>query len=74
MAAVAVAQDPLSFEALTGELTALMREFPDQRTGKNSVYTMEEAALGAFALFWTQSPWWLDQQRSMQQTKGHSNA
>ena len=51
MAAVAVAQDPLSFEALTGELTALMREFPGQRTGKNSVYTMEEAALGAFSVF-----------------------
>ena len=64
MAAVAVAHDPLSVEALTGELTARMCEFPHQRTGKNSVYT----------LFWTQSPWWLDQQRSMQQTKGQSNS
>ena len=31
-------------------------KFPDLRTGKNTQYELEDAALGAFAVFFTQSP------------------
>ena len=30
--------------------------FPDTRKGKNTHYTVRDAALGAFAVFFTQSP------------------
>ena len=51
-----------------------MRQFPDKRTGKNRVYSMEDAALGAFAVFHTQSPSFLAHQTMMQQARGKSNA
>ncbi|MHB1530496.1 MAG: ISNCY family transposase [Acidiferrobacteraceae bacterium] len=51
-----------------------MRAAPDKRTGKNCVYRMEDAALAAFAVFYTQSPSFLAYQRTMEQTKGQSNA
>ena len=57
-------------EALKG----LMRQFPDKRTGKNRVYSIEDAALGAFAVFYTQSPSFLAHQKTMEQAKGKSNA
>ncbi len=51
-----------------------MRQFPDKRTRKNLVYSMEDAALGGFAVFYTQSPSFLAHQVSMEQNKGKSNA
>ncbi len=51
-----------------------MRQFPDKRTGKNLVYSIEDAALGAFAVFYTQSPSFLAHQTVMEQAKGKSNA
>ncbi len=51
-----------------------MRQFPDQRTGKNLVYSIEDAALGAFAVFYTQCPSFLAHQTVMEQAKGKSNA
>ena len=51
-----------------------MRQFPDKRTGKNLVYSIEDAALGAFAVFYTQSPSFLAHQTLMEQAKGKSNA
>ena len=51
-----------------------LAQLPDKRTGKNTRYRMEDAALGAFSVFFTQSPSFLAFQRSMQETKGLSNA
>jgi hypothetical protein len=48
--------------------------FPDLRTGKNRQYGMEDAALGAFAVFFTQSPSFLAYQQDVKRTKGRSNA
>lgn len=56
-----------SFHSVTGQL-------PDARTGENTRYSMQDAALGAFSVFFTQSPSFLDFQRTMQVTKGCSNA
>jgi hypothetical protein len=47
---------------------------PDDRKGKNTQYAIKDAALGALAVFFTQSPSFLAYQRTMQQTKGRSNA
>jgi len=52
------------------ELTLL----PDKRTGKNSRYGMEDAALSAFSVVFTQTPSFVSYQRAMEQNKGHSEA
>lgn len=55
-------------------LRAAIATFPDARKGKNKHYTVCEAALGAFAVFFTQSPSFLAYQRDMTKWKGQSNA
>lgn len=47
---------------------------PDRRTGKNTRCGMEDAALSAFSVFFTQTPSFLAYQRIMEGSKGHSNA
>jgi len=46
----------------------------DKRTGKNTRYGMEDAALSAFSVFFTQTPSFLAYQRMMEGSKGKSNA
>ena len=53
---------------------ATVATFPDKRTGKNTHYSLVDAALGAFAVFFTQSPSFLAYQRLMEGSKGKSNA
>jgi len=48
--------------------------FPDPRKGKNKHYTVRDAALGAFAVFFTQRPSFLAYQRDRAAHKGQSNA
>jgi hypothetical protein len=55
-------------------LRATMATFPDPRKGKHKHYTVRDAALGAFAVFFTQSPSFLASQRDMAAHKGQSNA
>ncbi|MBT8369903.1 MAG: hypothetical protein KJO34_03005 [Deltaproteobacteria bacterium] len=55
-------------------LRTTIANFPDKRTGKNTRYSLEDAALGAFSVFFTQSPSFLSFQNSMQKAKGKSNA
>ena len=52
----------------------MIKEFPDKRTGDNTRYSIEDAALGAFSVFFTRSPSFLAFQKVMQKTKGKSNA
>jgi len=59
---------------LMSYLEEAISEFPDLRTGSNTRYEMRDAALAAFSVFFTQSPSFLFHQRSMQQSKGKSNA
>ena len=62
------------FDQLIGRLRQCVAAFPDRRTGRNKKYTMEDIGLGAFSVFYTQSPSFLAQQKAMQQHKGRSNA
>lgn len=55
-------------------LRTTLAPFPDKRRGKNTPYPLVDAGLGAFAVFFTQSPSFLAYQRDMQARKGQSNA
>lgn len=48
--------------------------FPDKRTGKNLRYDFMDVAMGAFSIFFTQSPSFLSHQRLMQKSQGVNNA
>lgn len=65
---------PDTFQRLVECLRSVLERFPDQRTGDNTVYSMADAALGAFSVFFTQSPSFLDFQRTLQVAKGCNNA
>jgi hypothetical protein len=76
MATSAAAELPL---LTTGVLIAQIREtfeqLPDVRKGGNNQrYAVADAALSAFAVFFTQSPSFLDYQVRMQKTRGRNNA
>jgi len=64
----------LTFDDLREAFHRVLNGLPDHRTGQNTTYSIKDAALGAFSVFFTQSPSFLAHQRTMQQTKGHSNA
>jgi len=66
--------EALAFDDLVQALHHQLAALPDYRTGKNTQYAVKDAALGAFAVFFTQSPSFLAYQRTMQQAKGRSNA
>jgi hypothetical protein len=63
----------LNFSDVIKQLRITFENFTDQRTGKNSKYTMTDAGLSAFSVFFMQSPSFLDFQRTMQGTQGQSN-
>ncbi len=64
----------LSFEHLTRALASVFKSLPDHRSGKNSQYSLSDAGLGAFAVFFMQCPSFLAYQRDMEKRKGNSNA
>ena len=66
--------EPLSFGALRAILTSVFKQLPDTRGGENTQYTVCDAALGAFGVFFVQSPSFLAYQRDMQRRKGCNNA
>ena len=66
--------DLLEFDNLVAKLQHQLEQLPDQRTGKNISYSLKEAALAAFSVFFTQSPSFLAHQRAMKKSKGRSNA
>ncbi|MCB0160386.1 MAG: ISNCY family transposase, partial [Caldilineaceae bacterium] len=61
-------------DGLVEQVQATFDELPDARTGKNTVYEMKDAALGAFSVFFTQSASFLAHQQEMERTKGCNNA
>lgn len=69
-----IADGGLGFDDLIGELRELAGTFPDKRTGRNIRFAMEDVVLGAFSVFWTQSPSFLAHQTTLRQAHGQSNA
>jgi hypothetical protein len=66
--------DRLSFDNLLNKLCETLDQLPEHRKGVNRQYSLKDAGLGAFSVFFTQSPSFLAHQRTMKQTKGRSNA
>src|SRR5512145_200314 len=67
--------NPLSFDDLQAILPQGIAHLPDHRQpSPNTRYTMQDAALGAFGIFFPQSPSFLEYQRQLQASKGRNNA
>ena len=43
----------LTFGELVDEFKRLIGRFPDKRTGRNTIYRIEDAVLGEFSVFFT---------------------
>lgn len=67
-------KQPGSFDTIVNSFRQLLESLPDRRTGKNTQYGMIDAALSAFSVFFTQTPSFLAFQRTMEKSKGRSNA
>lgn len=63
-----------TFEEMIFSLRKAINTFPDKRTGKNTQYEMMDASAGAFSVFFTQCPSFLEYQKLMQKRYGLSNA
>lgn len=63
-----------SFDFIIRRLRACAEGLPDQRTGKNTQFTMGQIALSAFSVFFTQCPSFLSFQRSMEEGRAVNNA
>ena len=61
------------FTSWFSDFLQILESLPDQITGKNIRYGMEDVALSAFSIFFTQTPSFLAYQRTMEKTKGRSN-
>ena len=64
----------LTVSAVARQIRATFDGFVDRRRGKNTQYSLSDAALSAFSVFFMQSPSFLDFQRTMQETLGKNNA
>lgn len=62
------------FDTVVGSFRQCLSSLPDKRRGKNRRYGMEDAALSALSVFFTQTPSFLAYQRLMEGSKGKSNA
>ena len=66
--------ETLAFGDLVGEFHRVLAGLPDYRTGQNTTYSIKDAVLGAFSVFFTQSPSFLAHQQAMKRAKGRNNA
>lgn len=62
------------FDQFIERLRVVAAGLPDRRTGTNTVYTMADFALSAFAVFFTQCPSFLSFQQNMEKAHGRNNA
>jgi hypothetical protein len=62
-----------ALQTLFGLLDDAVSQTPDARTGKNVQYSLRDTVFSAFSVFYTQSPSFLEFQRSMQETAGRNN-
>jgi len=58
-------KEPGLFNRLVDSFRQRLSPLPDKRKGKNSRYGMEDVALSAFGVFFTQTPSFLTYQRKM---------
>lgn len=63
----------LSQKSLVAMIKNKFANLTDERTGKNTRYSISDAALSAFAVFFLQNPSFLAQQIALQKNKGKNN-
>jgi hypothetical protein len=68
------AKQQFNFKNLLRQLHEVVQTFPDRRKGSNISKSIKDAAIGAFSIFFTQSPSFLSYQKSMQELRGENNA
>ena len=66
--------EDLAPHRLVQRLKKVLGQLKDHRTGQNTQYEMQDAGLGAFSVFFTQSASFLAHQLAMKLSKGRSNA
>jgi len=66
--------EALKLTRMLKSLEETFEKFPEHRRGKNRQYELADAGLGAFSVFFTQSPSFLAYQRDLKLRKGRSNA
>jgi len=64
---------PLQFQELLASVRQAVERMPEHRSGQNIQYTLTEAGMSAFAVFYMQSPSFLAHQRDMQRQRGQHN-
>jgi hypothetical protein len=62
------------FDETVNIIIQTMALLSDNRTGSNTQYSMQDAGLAAFSVFFMQSPSFLAAQQAMEKRKGHSNS
>ena len=67
-------ENSYSFAVLLQFLEDSIKNFPDARKGKNTVYEIRDAVLSAFSVFFLQCPSFLAHQKAMGTRKGKNNA
>ena len=65
---------PVTFNRLVSVLDQTFAQLPDRRKGLNVTYSMREAAMAAFSVFFMQSPSFLAHQEAMQGRERRNNA
>jgi hypothetical protein len=66
--------EELGLDRLVKRIKQSFGEFCDVRKGQNTQYDMVDAGMGAFSVFFTQSPSFLAHQEDMKRRKGRCNA
>lgn len=64
----------LTLDDITKQIRSTFEQFTDPRRGKNTRYTLVDAGLSAFSVFFMQSPSFLEYQRRLDQRLGKNNA
>lgn len=64
----------VNVELVMDRVRSVLSQLPDVRRGKNLHYSMADAGLSAFGVFFMQCSSFLEYQRRMQQTQGRNNA
>jgi len=64
----------LEFEEMMKLVGEALTEIPEHRKGKNKQYEIKDAGLGAFSVFYFQTPSFLSWQQAMEKKRGKNNA
>jgi hypothetical protein len=64
----------VKFQEMLASLRRSVEAVPEHRTGRNTRYEIADAGLGAFSVFYLQSPSFLAYQQQMRQRQGQDNA